>query len=136
MILAMSASEMHRTEKGSSSTTAYDSHDIGLYHYNLAVRDLSVSLDQETSDDAKQRLERLLAALLFMVEYEVRFGYSRHHLRLHLEGVRSLLESYENSMLIRQEQQAITPAEHGGDESEVADCQLSLLSQQLLLWIS
>lgn len=136
MILAMSASEMHRIENGSNSATANDSHDPGLFHYNLAVRQLSVFLRQETGGDAKQRLERLLAALLFMVEYEVRFGYSRHHLRLHLQGVRSLFESYENLMLNRQKQQQITSAEHAGGESEVADSQLSLLSSQLLLWIS
>lgn len=136
MILAMSASEMHRLENGSSSATANDSHDLGLFHYNLAVRELSVFLGQEIAGDVKQRLERLLAALLFMVEYEVRFGYSRHHLRLHLQGVRSLFESYENFVLNRQKQRLITSAEHAGGESEVADSQLSPLSSQLLLWIS
>jgi hypothetical protein len=136
MILAMSASEMHRIENGSSSATASDSHDLGLFHYNLAVRELSVFLGQEIAGDVKQRLERLLAALLFMVEYEVRFGYSRHHLRLHLQGVRSLFESYENFVLNRQKQRLITSAEHADAESEVADSQLSPLSSQLLLWIS
>lgn len=136
MILAISASEMYRKENGSSTATTNDLGDLGLFHYNLAVRQLSVFLGQETGSDAKQRLETLLAALLFMVEYEVRFGYSRHHLRTHLEGVRSLLESYENMILSRQKDEIMISGEHTSVESKVADSQLSQLSSQLLLWIS
>lgn len=127
MILAMSGSEMYRLQKGGCS----DSEDIGLHHYNLAVRDLSTALGKEHTDDPKQRLERLLAALLFMVDYEVRFGYSRHHLHLHLEGARSLYASYEKSIMDSERSKTVSTVDDEGGDSH-----LSLLSSLLLLWIS
>lgn len=129
MILAVSGSEMHRLRKGGSSS----SEDIGLHHYNLAVLDLSAVLGKEHTDDPKQRLERLLAALLFMVDYEVRFGYSRHHLQLHLEGARSLYASYEKSIMDSEQSGTVTLSD---EENERGDSHLSLLSSLLLLWIS
>lgn len=129
MILAMSGSEMHRLQVGGGS----DSEDIGLHHYNLAVRDLSMVLGKDHSDDPKQRLERLLAALLFMVDYEVRFGYSRHHLRLHLEGARSLYASYEKSIMDSERSGTVSTVD---EEKEGEDSHLSLLGSLLLLWIS
>ncbi|KFY81916.1 hypothetical protein V500_10978 [Pseudogymnoascus sp. VKM F-4518 (FW-2643)] len=129
MILAMSGSEMHRLKVGGCS----DSEDIGLHHYNLAVRDLSMVLGKDHSDDPKQRLERLLAALLFMVDYEVRFGYSRHHLRLHLEGARSLYASYEKSIMDSERSGTLSTID---EEKEGEDSHLSLLGSLLLLWIS
>ncbi|OBT42435.1 hypothetical protein VE00_06054 [Pseudogymnoascus sp. WSF 3629] len=129
MILAMSGSEMHRLQKGGCD----DSEDIGLHHYNLAVRDLSTALGKEHTDDPKQRLERLLAALLFMVDYEVRFGYSRHHLRLHLEGARSLYASFEKSIMDSEQSGTVATVD---DEENGGDSHLSLLSSLLLLWIS
>lgn len=129
MILAMSGSEMHRLKKGGCA----DSEDIGLHHYNLAVRDLSTVIGKEHTGDPKQRLERLLAALLFMVDYEVRFGYSRHHLRLHLEGARSLYASYEKSIMDSERSGTVSTVNDGENEG---DSHLSLLSSLLLLWIS
>ncbi|KFY24086.1 hypothetical protein V491_02295 [Pseudogymnoascus sp. VKM F-3775] len=110
-----------------------DSEDIGLHHYNLAVRDLSTVIGKEHTGDPKQRLERLLAALLFMVDYEVRFGYSRHHLRLHLEGARSLYASYEKSIMDSERCGTVSTVDDGENEG---DSHLSLLSSLLLLWIS
>ena len=136
MILAISASEMHRNTNPSTSTITCDSHDVGLHHYNLAVRELSGLLAQKDDFDANRRMERLLATLLFMVDYEVKFGYSRHHLRLHLEGVRSLLKSYENSLLNSQRRQAIGWRENNGDDETKPATELSLLSCQMLLWIA
>jgi hypothetical protein len=134
MILAMSGSEMHWLQKNTG--TASDSEDIGLHHYNLAVRDLSTVLCKESTDDPKQRLERLLAALLFIVDYEVRFGYSRHHLRLYLEGARTLYASYEKSIMDSEDQHAIVSAVEEDEANEENDPHLSLLSSLLLLWIS
>ncbi|KFX88096.1 hypothetical protein V490_07850 [Pseudogymnoascus sp. VKM F-3557] len=129
MILAISGSEMHRLQTGGYS----GSEDIGLHHYNLAVRDLSMDLGKEHTDDPKQRLERLLAALLFMVDYETRFGYSRHHLRLHLEGARSLYASYGKSIMESERSGTVSTIE---EENDGGDSHLSLLSSVLLLWIS
>ncbi|KFY11016.1 hypothetical protein V492_04731 [Pseudogymnoascus sp. VKM F-4246] len=130
MILAMSGSDMYRLKKGGCA----DTEDIGLHHYNLAVRDLSMVLGKDHTDDPKQRLERLLAALLFMVDYEVRFGYSRHHLHLHLEGARSLYASFEKSIMDSESSGIVSTVDN--EESEGGDSNLSPLSSQLLLWIS
>ncbi|KAL5352971.1 hypothetical protein ACLOAV_002920 [Pseudogymnoascus australis] len=130
MILAMSGSEMYRLQKGGCS----DTEDIGLHHYNVAVRDLSMVLGKEHTGDPKQRLERLLAALLFMVDYEVRFGYSRHHLRLHLEGTRSLYASYEKSIMDSERSGIVATVDD--EDNDRGDSHLSLLSSLLLLWIS
>lgn len=125
MILAMSGSEMHRLHDETP-----DSEDVGLYNYNLAVRDLSTALGDKSSDDPKQRLERHLAALLFMVDYEVRFGYSRNNLHLHLEGARSLYASYEKSIMDSERSGTVSTLD---DEESGGDSHLSLLSSLLLL---
>lgn len=94
-----------------------------------------MSLAQKSYGNEKQRLESLLPALFFMIEYEVRFGYSRRHLRLHLEGVRSLYNSYESMLLntaLENGEQHQTGTRWGGQ----VDDGLSFLSSQILLWIS
>lgn len=128
MILAMSGSEMHRLHGETS-----DSEDFGLHNYKLAVRDLSTALGDKSTDDLKQRLERHLAALLFMVDYEVRFGYSRNNLHLYLEGARSLYASYEKSIMDSERSGTVSTLD---DEESGGDSHLSLLSSLLLLWIS
>jgi hypothetical protein len=134
MILATSGSEMHRLQVGSG--LSLDSNDTGLHHYNLAVRDLSTALGQECLDSLKQNLEKLLAALLFMIDYEVRFGYSRQHLRLHLEGARALYASCEKSIMgLEGLQETVLSAED--DEIDTSDnSYISIPSSLYLLWIS
>ncbi|BDD60022.1 hypothetical protein MAP00_005189 [Monascus purpureus] len=134
MMLAISASEIHQRKRDEITANGTSS-DIGLAHYSLAVKDLSMSLAQKSYGNEKQRLESLLPALFFMIEYEVRFGYSRRHLRLHLEGVRSLYNSYESMLLntaLENGEQHQTGTRWGGQ----VDDGLSFLSSQILLWIS
>ncbi|KAI5300736.1 hypothetical protein KEM56_002233, partial [Ascosphaera pollenicola] len=101
MLLAISASELCRLQNSMGTTFASRTsrqmslgtvHDIGLAHYTLAVNDLAKLLSQgevggmTPLNNARDRMERLLPALFFMIEYEIRFGYSRRHLKLHLEA--------------------------------------------------
>lgn len=136
MILAISASEMHKMEKSSPWSSSLQLRDAGLNHYNAAVRELSVSLNLQDGRDATQSMERLLTALLFMLDYEVKFGYSREHLRMHLAGVRSLFETCEKSIMNSRRRRASAVGGNISEEDGLPDVPLSLLSSQMLLWIS
>lgn len=153
MMLAISASELCRLQnsentvfvnrKGSMKLSLGTVHDVGLMHYTLAVQDLSRLLSEEMIGglspciNAKEKMERLLPALFFMIEYEIRFGYSRSHLKLHLEGVRSLFDAYEKALLDEDKATHEAAGYQGLIRKPDSDeNSLALFTRQLLLWIA
>jgi hypothetical protein len=135
MIIALSASELHALKRPSVVSGLPLTENHGAHNYNIALEELSPTLDPADQKYADGDLEIHLACLFFMAHYELKFGYSHDHLRLHLQGVRALLESY-NSFLL-DGTSCTGPREKSVTERILRTCSgISPLSAQLLLFIA
>ncbi|KAH8898296.1 hypothetical protein GQ53DRAFT_817576 [Thozetella sp. PMI_491] len=129
MMLAMSASEMHRKGLGMGARAAQEAMDSGLQHYNLALKHLSDSLLGEETGGGGESVEALIATIFFMVNYEIHFSNTADRAMAHLRGLWALVSKH--------------PVFHGQE----GDAKLSLvprntraeasvyLSCQLILWL-
>lgn len=137
MILALSASDMHRHGLVVRSPGRPTADDHGRYHYSLAVKEFRQLLETPRRQVSVEELEIIFATMFLMVTYEWQFGHSLRHLQLHLHGVRSLLESHPqlfrlkdiNDVFVSPGGTDILPQE-GGAMSRV-----SFIPEQFLLWI-
>ncbi|KAJ5953725.1 hypothetical protein N7501_008004 [Penicillium viridicatum] len=87
MILALSASDMHR------NGLIVRSQDHGRYHYSQAVKEFRQLLEtprQVSLDD----VETVFATVFLMIAWEWQFGHSVRHLQLHLQGVSFIPEQF------------------------------------------
>lgn len=92
MILALSASEMH---KHSSINENYllgkCGTDDGLMYYTQAVQELLEDLSAPTQGD---EVDSKLATLIFMVHYELQFTGSIDRVQIHLRGFWALMSNH------------------------------------------
>lgn len=94
MILALSASDMHRSGLVVRSPGRPNAEDHPRCQYGLAVKKFRQLLETPSREVSQVKLEMILATMFLMVMYEWQFGHCSRHLQLHLQGVRSLLESH------------------------------------------
>ncbi|KAE8147183.1 hypothetical protein BDV25DRAFT_37458 [Aspergillus avenaceus] len=130
MILALSASDMHRNGLLVRSPGRPTAEDHGRYHYGLAVKELRQSLEVPRAVSPGE-LETLLATMFLMVTYEWQYGHSVRHLQLHLQGVKSLLESHPELFQIKDVNDVLLSMEAETED----ESQISFIPEQLLLWI-
>ncbi|CAI7622236.1 unnamed protein product [Penicillium palitans] len=129
MILALSACDMHR------NGLIVRSQDHGRYHYSQAVKEFRQLLEtprQVSLDD----VETVFATVFLMIAWEWQFGHSVRHLQLHLQGVRSLLETHPQLFRIKDVNDMFSPpGSNSLTSGTVAMTKVSFIPEQLLLWI-
>jgi hypothetical protein len=83
MILALSASEMHKSRKRGI--------DEGLIYYTHALQELVEDISAPTQGD---QVDAKLAALIFMIHYELQFTGSIDRIQIHLRGFWALITNH------------------------------------------
>ncbi|CAL5873038.1 uncharacterized protein PFLUO_LOCUS7307 [Penicillium psychrofluorescens] len=134
MILALSASDMHRSGLVVRSPGRPTADDHGRYHYSLAVKEFRQLLETPRRQVSLAELEMIFATMFLMITYEWQFGHSVRHLQLHLHGVRSLLESHPQLFHIKDVNDVFLSSERG-DPADGAVTNVSFIPEQFLLWI-
>ncbi|KAJ5894883.1 hypothetical protein N7495_006574 [Penicillium taxi] len=135
MIIALSASDMHRYGLVVRSPGRPTAEDHGRYHYSLAVKEFRQLLETPRRDVSVAELEMIFATMFLMITYEWQFGHSVRHLQLHLDGVRSLLKSHPQLFRLKDVNDAFL-AEHYNllpDEKKPVS-KVSFIPEQFLLW--
>lgn len=136
MILALSASDMHRHGLAVRSPGRSMPDDHGRYHYSLAVKEFRQLLETPRRHVAVEELEIIFATMFLMITYEWQFGHSVRHLQLHLHGVRSLLESHPQIFRLKNVNDVfLSPG--GTEDPSLEDgtiSKVSFISEQFLLW--
>lgn len=94
MILALSASDMHRNGLEVRSPGRPTAEDHARHHYGLAVKEFRQTLETPRRHISHGELETIFVTMFLMVMYECQFGHHVRHLQLHLQGVQSLLETH------------------------------------------
>lgn len=133
MILAISASDMHRNGLATSSPGLPTAEDHARHHYSQAAREFRQLLESPTTRVSRVELEQVLTTMFLMVVYEWQFGHYLRNFQLHLQGVRSLLESHPQLFQIQDVDNTFMPDGEwavGGLRPKV-----SFIPEQLLLWI-
>lgn len=137
MILALSASDMHRHGLDMRSPGRRTADDHGRYHYSLAVKEFRQLLETPRRHVSVEELEIIFAAMFLMVTYEWQFGHSVRHLQLHLHGVRSLLESHPQLFQLKDVNDVFLSLE--GPDGPPLDGRtvpkVSFIPEQFLLWM-
>lgn len=137
MILALSASDMHRQGLVIRSPGRRAADDHGRYHYSLAVKEFRQLLETPRRHVSVEELEIIFAAMFLMVTYEWQFGHSVRHLQLHLHGVRSLLESHPQLFQLKDVNDVFLSPE--GSDCPTLDGgsvpKMSFIPEQFLLWM-
>ncbi|KAJ5200851.1 hypothetical protein N7472_006055 [Penicillium cf. griseofulvum] len=129
MILAISACDMHRNGLNMRSQ------DHGRYHYSQAVKEFRQLLEtprQVSLDD----VQTVFATVFLMIAWEWQFGHSVRHLQLHLQGVRSLLETHPQLFRIKDVDDMFLPLGINTSANDtVTVARVSFIPEQFLLWI-
>lgn len=136
MILALSASDMHRNGLVVRSPGRPTAEDHGRYHYSLAVKEFRQLLETPRRSVSVAELEIIFATMFLMITYEWKFGHSVRHLQLHLHGVRSLLESHPQLFRLKNVNDVFLGS--GDDTSSNEDgvvSKVSFIPEQFLLWV-
>ena len=136
MIMALSASDMHRHGLAVRSPGRPTAEDHGRYHYSLAVKEFRQLLETPRRQVSVAELEIIFATMFLMVTYEWQFGHSVRHLQLHLHGVRSLLESHPQLFQVKDVSDVFLAAEDEATSPEDAVAtKVSFIPEQFLLWM-
>lgn len=133
MIIALSASDMHRNGLVLRSPGRPTADDHARYHYGLAVKEFRQLLETREGPVSQTELEMVFATMFLMISYEWQFGQSIQDLQLHLRGVRSLLESHPNLFQIKDVDEMILSMDSAHAEDAIP--RVSFIPEQLLLWI-
>ncbi|RAL05387.1 Zn(II)2Cys6 transcription factor [Aspergillus ibericus CBS 121593] len=133
MILALSASDMHRNGLVVRSPGRPTAEDHGRYHYGMAVKEFRQLLETPKPQVSFMELEMIFATMFLMVAYEWQFGHCVRHLHLHLQGVRSLLETHPELFHIRDVNEVLLAME--ADQPSDTVSRASFISDQFLLWM-
>lgn len=92
MILALSASEMHKSGLlDNNNSLARRGIDEGLIYYTQALQELMEDISTPTQGD---QIDAKLAALIFMIHYELQFTGSIDRMQIHLRGFWALMSSH------------------------------------------
>lgn len=101
MIMAISASDMHRRGLIPNSAGQGRYKNPGWYHYEVAVQEFRQYLEGHgTSNDMQKgqatelEFEIIFCTMFLMIVYEWYYGNSVKDLQLHLQGVRCLLKTH------------------------------------------
>ncbi|RHZ44161.1 Zn(II)2Cys6 transcription factor, partial [Aspergillus thermomutatus] len=132
MILALSASDMHRSGLVVRSPGRPTAEDHARYHYGLAVKEFRQLLETPNREVSQAELEMILATMFLMVTYEWQFGHCSRHLQLHLQGVRSLLESHPELFQIKDVNDVLLSMDAEQPEEPF---RVSFIPEQFLLWM-
>ncbi|KAJ5256751.1 hypothetical protein N7478_012855 [Penicillium angulare] len=136
MILALSASDMHRHGLVVRSPGRPTAEDHGRYHYSLAVKEFRQLLETPRREVSVDELEIIFATMFLMVTYEWQFGHSVRHLQLHLHGVRSLLESHPQLFRIKDINEVfLTEEDDDSSPEDMVASKVSFIPEQFLLWM-
>ena len=133
MIIALSASDMHRNGLVVRSPGRPTADDHARYHYGLAVKEFRQLLETREGPVSQTELEMVFATMFLMISYEWQFGQSIQDLQLHLRGVRSLLESHPNLFQIKDVDEMFLSMDSAHAEDSMP--KVSFIPEQLLLWI-
>ncbi|OQE44135.1 hypothetical protein PENCOP_c002G04924 [Penicillium coprophilum] len=129
MILAISASDMHR------NGLVTRSQDHGRYHYSQAVKEFRQLLETPRQVSLHD-VETVFATVFLMIAWEWQFGHSVRHLQLHLQGVRSLLETHPQLFRIKDVNDMLFfPGIDTLDTDAANVTKISFIPEQFLLWI-
>ncbi|KAJ5965214.1 uncharacterized protein N7479_005090 [Penicillium vulpinum] len=129
MILALSASDMHRNRLIARSQ------DHGRYHYSQAVKEFRQLLETPRQVSLHD-IEIVFATVFLMISWESQFGHSVRHLQLHLQGVRSLLETHPQLFRMKSvNDMFLSPGVSTLANDTVTMAKVSFIPEQLLLWI-
>jgi hypothetical protein len=129
MVLAFSATEMHRKGFQVGHNSENPGVDLGLYHYNLALEYLHDCLAQKQSVGGEEDVEAIISIIFFMVYYEFQFSRSANRVKAHLRGLCAVINAHP---LFR---------ENNGDETMLQPPQgittdpRVVLCCQLILWL-
>lgn len=136
MILALSASDMHRHGLVVTSPGRPTADDHGRYHYSQAVKEFRQLLETPRQQVSVAELEIIFATMFLMVTYEWQFGNSVRHLQLHLHGVRSLLESHPQLFSVKDVNDVfLTPEDEDLSPEDKSISKVSFIPEQFLLWM-
>ncbi|KAJ5718577.1 hypothetical protein N7488_004223 [Penicillium malachiteum] len=136
MILALSASDMHRHGLVVRSPGRPTAEDHGRYHYSLAVKEFRQLLETPRRHISVAELEIIFATMFLMVTYEWQFGHSVRHLQLHLHGVRSLLESQPQLFRMKDVNDVfLDSADDSSSPEDTIVSKVSFIPEQFLLWM-
>ncbi|PYH95666.1 Rh-like protein/ammonium transporter [Aspergillus ellipticus CBS 707.79] len=133
MILALSASDMHRNGLAFRSPGRPTAEDHGRYHYGMAVKEFRQLLETPKQQISFAELEMIFATMFLMIAYEWQFGHCVRHLHLHLQGVRSLLETHPELFHVRDVNEVLLAME--SDQPNDSVSRASFISDQFLLWM-
>ncbi|KAL4928632.1 Rh-like protein/ammonium transporter [Aspergillus undulatus] len=133
MILALSASDMHRNGLVLRTPGRPTAEDHGRYHYGLAVKEFRELLENREGPVSQAELEIVFATMFLMISYEWQFGQSANDLRLHLRGVRSLLEAHPTLFEIEDVGELLMSVDSG--QADKTAPKVSFIPEQWLLWI-
>ncbi|KAF9892122.1 hypothetical protein FE257_002528 [Aspergillus nanangensis] len=133
MLLALSASDMHRQGLVVRSPGRPTAEDHARYHYGLAVKEFRQLLESPKRVVSTSELEMIFATMFLMVTYEWQYGHCVHHLQLHLQGVRSLLETHPELFQIKDVNNVLLSMD--SEQSDESIPRVSFIPEQLLLWI-
>ncbi|KAI9373344.1 Rh-like protein/ammonium transporter [Aspergillus egyptiacus] len=131
MILALSASDMHRSGLVVRPAGRPSALDHARYHYGLAVKEFRQLLETPQGPISLAELEIIFATMFLMILYEWQFGQSVHGLQLHLSGMRSLLQSHPQLFEAKDVDEVLMSMDAAGDSAP----KVSFIPEQLLLWI-
>lgn len=129
MILALSASEMHRSGLHEQTISLNRSFDPGLHHYTLGLADLHSCIKEERQSTNQESVEAAIVALFFMVHYELQFSVSMERVKMHIQGLYALINSHPLF-----QQQATDGPGRGSPGSQLFNPHLTL-SCQVIAWI-
>lgn len=150
MILALSACDMHR------NGLIARSQDYGRYHYSQAVKEFRQLLETPRQVSLND-VETVFATVFLMIAWEWQFGHSVRHvsmlsctdlftrivnsltgyqLQLHLQGVRSLLETHPQLFRIKDANDMFfSPGPSALASDTMTMAKVSFIPEQFLLWI-
>ncbi|KAJ5120948.1 uncharacterized protein N7515_010336 [Penicillium bovifimosum] len=128
MLLALAACDMHR------NGLAVGSQDHGRYHYSQAVKEFRQLLETPRQVSLHD-IEMVFATVFLMIAWEWQFGHSMRHLQLHLQGVRSLLESHPQLFRIKDVTDILlSPETNNPSNGTESMAKVSFIPEQFLLW--
>lgn len=120
MMLALSASEMHKSGlTNNNRSVVKPGIDEGLIYYTQALQELMEDISVPTQGD---QIDARLAALVFMIHYELQFTGSIDRVQIHLRGFWALISSH--SMFERRQ----------ANRGQLVSAPQMVLSCQLIGW--
>ena len=133
MILALAASDMHRNGFEAQSPGRATAEDHARNHYGLAVKEFRQMLETPRRHVSHIELEMIFVTMFLMIMYEWQFGTHVRHLQLHLQGVRSLLETHPELFQDRDVNNVFSLMD--AEEPDEVVPKISFVPVQMLLWI-